>query len=363
MGCVQSVESPEKKAQQRSRKIDEDIRRDSERASKEVKLLLLGAGESGKSTIVKQLRIIHNSSLSKDECLEYKQIVHNNTIQSLIAIIKGMNKLSISLDDPNKMDDVQYFVESIVQAEKTESTIPEMNEELARAMQSLWEDKGVQICYSRSNEYQLNDSAGYFLNALPRISKPDYIPTQEDVLRTRVKTTGIIETKFTHKGLHFRLFDVGGQRSERSKWIHCFNGVTAIIFCVALSDYDLSLYEDEKVNRMQESLRLFDSVCNNKWFADTSIILFLNKRDLFQEKIYRSPLTKAFPEYTGPQEPHEASYYIKSKFLALNKQSRNGKEIYTHFTCATDNTNMEFVFDAVTDVIYRNNIKKSSFLY
>ena len=88
------------------------------------------------------------------------------------------------------------------------------------------------------------------MNQLDRIASPHYVPTQQDVLRTRVKTTGIIETQFTFKGLHFKMFDVGGQRSERKKWIHCFEGVTAIIFCVALSGYDLVLAEDEEMNRM-----------------------------------------------------------------------------------------------------------------
>ncbi len=95
------------------------------------------------------------------------------------------------------------------------------------------------------------------------------------------------------------MFDVGGQRSERKKWIHCFEGVTAIIFCVALSGYDLVLAEDEEMNRMMESMKLFDSICNNKWFVDTSIILFLNKKDLFAEKIRHSPLNVCFPEYKG----------------------------------------------------------------
>ena len=93
---------------------------------------------------------------------------------------------------------------------------------------------------------------------------------------------------------------------------------------------------------------------------DTSIILFLNKRDLFAEKIRRTPLTVAFPEYKGAQTYEEASAYIRHKFESLNKQqAANGKEIYTHFTCATSNQNMEFVFDAVTDVILRNNLKKT----
>ena len=160
----------------------------------------------------------------------------------------------------------------------------------------------LQHCFSRSREYQLNDSAAYYLNALDRIASPHYVPTQQDVLRTRVKTTGIIETQFTFKGLYFKMFDVGGQRSERKKWIHCFEGVTAIIFCVALSGYDLVLAEDEEMNRMMESMKLFDSICNNKWFVETSIILFLNKKDLFEDKIRHSPLTVCFPEYKGKEK-------------------------------------------------------------
>jgi hypothetical protein len=64
------------------------------------------------------------------------------------------------------------------------------------------------------------------------------LPTTQDILRTRVKTTGIVEINFSFKDLNFRVFDVGGQRSERKKWIHCFEDVTAIIFIVALSEYD-----------------------------------------------------------------------------------------------------------------------------
>ena len=144
---------------------------------------------------------------------------------------------------------------------------------------------GVQRCFARSNEYQLNDSAGYFLDELNRIGDQNYLPTEQDVLRTRVKTTGIVETHFDYKSLNFKIFDVGGQRSERKKWIHCFEDVTAIIFCSAMSAYDQVLYEDETTNRMHESMKLFDSICNNKWFTDTSIILFLNKKDLFEAKI------------------------------------------------------------------------------
>lgn len=73
--------------------------------------------------------------------------------------------------------------------------------------------------------------------------------TSLSYFRTRVKTTGIVEVHFTFKNLNFKLFDVGGQRSERKKWIHCFEDVTAIIFCVAMSEYDQVLHEDETTVR------------------------------------------------------------------------------------------------------------------
>jgi guanine nucleotide-binding protein subunit alpha len=95
------------------------------------------------------------------------------------------------------------------------------------------------------------------------------------------------------------MFDVGGQRSERKKWIHCFENVTAIVFLAAISEYDQVLVEDETMNRMTEALNLFDTICNSKWFVSTSMILFLNKVDLFKEKLVKSNLADYYPDYTG----------------------------------------------------------------
>lgn len=297
------------------------------------------------------MKIIHEKGYSSEECEQYKRVVYSNTIQSLIAIIRAMGRLRIDFADPSNTEIARQFF-TYASAAEDGNLIPD----LFILMKRLWADNGVQMCFARSREYLLNDSAAYYLNSLDIISKPNYVPTLQDVLRTRVKTTGIVETNFTFKGLYFKMFDVGGQRSERKKWIHCFEGVTAIIFCVALSGYDLVLAEDEEMNRMIESMKLFDSICNSKWFMDTSIILFLNKKDLFEEKIIKSPLTVCFPEYSGKNSYEEASSYIKMKFENLNKR-KDQKEVYTHFTCATDTTNIQFVFDAVTDVIIKNNLK------
>jgi guanine nucleotide-binding protein G(i) subunit alpha len=237
------------------------------------------------------------------------------------------------------------------------------------AVRGLWRDPGVREAVRRSREFQLNDSAVYYFNSIERMASPGYLPNDQDILRSRVKTTGITETTFKVGELTYKLFDVGGQRSERKKWIHCFENVTALVFLVSLSEYDQMLYEDEGVvcllgfvplgsphlipqNRMQEALTLFDSICNSRWFVKTSIvrdpafihraslmktlqILFLNKIDLFAEKLPRSPLGDYFPDYTGGDNYDAACDYLLHRFVSLN-QSAATKQIYAHYTCATD---------------------------
>ncbi|XP_063752917.1 guanine nucleotide binding protein (G protein), alpha activating activity polypeptide O, a isoform X2 [Eleginops maclovinus] len=349
MGCTLSAE--ERAALDRSKAIEKNLKEDGVTAAKDVKLLLLGAGESGKSTIVKQMKIIHEDGFSGDDVKQYKPVVYSNTIQSLAAIVRAMDTLGLDYGDKERKADAKMVCDVVSRMEDTEP----YSAELLGAMMRLWSDSGIQECFSRAREYQLNDSAQYYLDSLDRIGAADYQPTEQDILRTRVKTTGIVETHFTFKNLHFRLFDVGGQRSERKKWIHCFEDVTAIIFCVALSGYDQVLHEDETTNRMHESLMLFDSICNNKFFIDTSIILFLNKKDLFAEKIKKSALSICFPEYTGPNTYDDAAAYIQAQFESKNRSPN--KEIYCHLTCATDTGNIQVVFDAVTDIIIANNLR------
>ena len=113
---------------------------------------------------------------------------------------------------------------------------------------------------------------------------------------------------------YFHIFDVGGQRNERKKWIHCFDNVTAVIFVASLSSYDESLLEDDSVIVMHETLSLFEEICNSRWFESTSFILFLNKRDLFEEKIAVKPLADCFPEYDGSSDFDESYAFIKREF-------------------------------------------------
>lgn len=337
MSCCNETE--ELKQHKRVQKELFTARKDFKRT---VKMLLLGAGDSGKSTIAKQMKIIHLDGFSDEELRSYRSTIANNILTSMRTIIHQANKFGYHISTGNESQ--AQIIASVPRDQE-----PVVTKEIGDAIALLWQDKAVKQTFARSSEYQLNDSTQYYFDNIARIAEPGYTPTEQDVLRSRVKTTGVLEITFEVEDMIFRLVDVGGQRSERRKWLHCFEDVTVIIFCVALSEYDLKLYEDNETNRMHESLQLFKELCNTKWFSNTPFLLFLNKKDLFEEKIPRVPLTVCFPDYKGAQTFQEASSFIRDRFLELNEN--RDKTIYTHLTCATDTTNIIIVFNAVRDIL------------
>lgn len=196
------------------------------------------------------------------------------------------------------------------------------------------------------------------MGSIKRISAENYVPTENDIVRCRVRTTGIIETKLEIEGRTFSLVDVGGQRSERKKWMHCFEDITAVLFCVGLSEYDQVLFEDCVTNRMQESLKLFKEICQSKWFTYTAMILFLNKSDLFKQKLSQGiSIKSAFPSYTGTNEYDSSLKYIQKQFTDITDPFTGQKrEIYAFSTCATDKDNVRKVFDAVRSFILNRSL-------
>lgn len=367
----------------------------------EVKILLLGSGESGKSTILKQMKIIHQNGYSQEELLMYKTTVYKNLLDCAKAVVGALDKFGLTVDSANNIktgvaittdeatavDDANAILTSSEDSITAVSPIgsqsyilplsradldiittsiispdPDtvMDPNLANSISLLWAHPMVKkILLERRSEFYIMDSAPYFFNNVRRISDPDYIPSVNDILRARIKTTGIYETRFEMGGLNIHMYDVGGQRSERKKWIHCFDNVTLIIFCVALSEYDQVLLEETNQNRLAESLVLFDSVINSRWFKRTSVVLFLNKIDVFTEKLPHSPLENYFEDYTGGNDINKAAKYILWRFTQTN---RAGLNIYPHLTQATDTSNIRLVFAAVKETILQNSLRDSGIL-
>lgn len=204
--------------------------------------------------------------------------------------------------------------------------------------------------------YHLNDTASYFFDALPRFMDAAFVPTQDDALRARVRSTGIEESIFKFQDLEIKMVDVGGQRSERRKWTNCFDAVTAILYICSLSEYDQYLREEDTQMRMHESLLLFDEICNTQWFTKTTIILFLNKKDLFAEKIARVDLKVCFDDYDGGCNYENAEAFIKARFMEKNQQPN--RQIFVHPTCAVDTENIEVVWAAVRQIILTNTLQQ-----
>jgi len=320
-----------------SRCIDQQLKKHSQAMHQKVKMLLLGPGESGKSTVFKQMKIIQNrGGFSPEELTSFIKIVHSNCLSQMCVLVKNALLMEVPLSAHAKS-----VAEKFLQLGDNNTFTPE----IAQMIKILWEDKGIQrTCHERANKFPLNDTAEYFFKDVERFAHADYIPTTEDVLRSRVRSTGIEEAEFTFENLTFTMVDVGGQRSERRKWIHCFSNVTAVLFVAALSAYDQTLREDNSQNTMAEALLLFQELAKSNYFPNSSIILFLNKTDLFEKKIQEIPLNVCFDDYHGALgNVVEAQEFIKKKFFQLSPTG----DVYTHFTCALNTTNVQYVISAI----------------
>mmetsp|Transcript_11173 Transcript_11173/g.14887 ORF Transcript_11173/g.14887 Transcript_11173/m.14887 type:complete len:358 (-) Transcript_11173:245-1318(-) len=336
----------------KNKEIDKTIRKDKAILSRTIRILLLGSGESGKSTFFKQMRILFMNGISENEISVYRNIVYSNIILALRTLTFAAGKLGFQLLPENQERSV-FFTEPLVPGAKLY-----LDEKLGGDVKALWNDPAIQAAFAESHRFQLADSTPYFMENFNRISSKGYVPTIDDILHCRSKTVGICEIAFDVEDAHFKMVDVGGQRSERTKWIYCFEDVTAILFFVALSEYNLTLFEDPSVNRMHESLKLFDEIVNAKWFVDTPIILFLNKSDLFKEKIAQPQhrLSATFPDYKGSNTFDDSVEFIRGKFVCLNESVKT-KSIYTHVTCCTDTKQIKFVFDSVKDFLIKELLK------
>lgn len=344
------------------------------------KLLLLGAGESGKSTIFKQIKLLYQTGFDEAELRSYTPVIHANVYQ-IIKLLHDASKELVQ-NDANS----SKYVLSLENKEIGEKLsdigsrldYPQLTKELALEIEMLWRDPAIQETYARSSEIQVPDCARYFMENLLRLADVNYIPTKEDVLCARVRTTGVVEIQFSPVGENkksgevYRLFDVGGQRNERRKWIHLFEGVTAVIFCAAISEYDQTLYEDENKNKMVETKELFEWVLKQPCFEKTSFMLFLNKFDLFEKKVLTVPLNVCewYKDYqpvsTGKQEIEHAYEFVKKKFEELYYQSTSPDHVDRVFkiyrTTALDQKLIKKTFKLVDETLRRRNLFEAGLL-
>lgn len=184
-----------------------------------------------------------------------------------------------------------------------------------------------------------------------------YIPSRRDILHARKATKGIIEHSIDISGVPFLFVDVGGQRSQRQKWFQCFADITSILFLASSSEFDQTLVEDRQTNRLVESCNIFETIINNRSFDRVSIILFLNKYDLLQEKIINVSIKDYFPEFSGnPHHLDDVQNFLLNMFDKCRRDRT--KPLFHHLTTAIDTENIKFVFQAVKDTILQDNLRQ-----
>jgi GTPase SAR1 family protein len=307
-----------------------------------------GAGESGKSTIFKQLRIIHSNGFTKKELAIFSPIIRRNVIDGLRRVLVILLAQHIELEDPSLLDIVQKIVERTVMIDN------------ASIVSRLWTDRGVQVAFVEACRYHSLESLEWFIDRIDYIFDSNYLPTVGDMLRARARTTGAQRMTIQLKSKAVTLIDVGGQRSERKTWAQSFQNVTAIIFVASLAEYDQLCVEDVTQNRMKENLLLFGEICSLHCFANVPLILFLNKTDVFRSKIERKDLRMCFPDYTGGNDFFHASKFIRERFEEY--PNRQHRQIFTHFTSATDTDSVNRVFHDIESIILLENMVSAGFL-
>ncbi|XP_063068639.1 guanine nucleotide binding protein (G protein) alpha v1 isoform X2 [Engraulis encrasicolus] len=350
------VTEEEKVAKDTSAKIDRDLIEHAKLESHVVKVLLLGAAESGKSTLMKQIKILHNNGFSKEELLSFKPAVMDNLLNSMKMVLRGMGLLRINLAHQRNKEHAQ----SVLSCDWCVGEEAELRPFLAQAFCCLWADQGVKLAAAQGHDYQLNDSALYFFDNINRIISPNYVPTETDVLRVRVRTTGVLETQFCAGQFIFRLFDVGGQRTQRRKWLRFFDGARALLFLVDLSRYDLGAMQYDlhtRTDSSRESLQLYSSVCLNPIFKQAALILFMNKMDLFEKKILHSGrhLRLFLPAFQGADcDVSGAAGFITGLFT--EELCVSSQPVYHHYTTAIDTSCVRDIFPTVIDCISKGHL-------
>ncbi|KAJ8696683.1 hypothetical protein PTI98_006532 [Pleurotus ostreatus] len=451
-------------AKVRSDAIDEELNRQRQaekRAPKQVKVLLLGQSESGKSTTLKNFQLMHSPKAFRAERALWKAVIQLNIVRSIRLILDSMTEAQEAHSSPapstystssssrpaSPLVEKEYprLSPDLLKLKMRLSPLLSVEEALTRTLApsgsseleatrliplryssrsntppkepsvyagALWKgalgrlmssDKGSDVddreevvwddpkdpglvlhaCAADMTQLwndptvrkllevqrlRLEEMAGFFLDSLDRVTAPKYVPSDDDILRARLKTLGVSEHRFKLKtgnmmSHEWTVFDVGGQRSLVTAWVPYFDDVEAIIFLAPISCFDQVLQEDPSVNRLEDSILLWKAIVSNPLLKHTSMILFLNKCDIMRAKLASGiQFSKYVISYGDrPNNFETASNYLRKKFSGIQKQcSPKPRSYYCHFTSVIDTSSTLHILQNVQDVLLRSNLEQSS---
>ncbi|KAI8894896.1 guanine nucleotide binding protein, alpha subunit [Globomyces pollinis-pini] len=330
-----------------ARKVEDYLkaeRKKYEQLQSEPKLLILGSSDSGKSTLLKQLKILYSNGFTSEETKIAKQQIINNILGICSQLLSEtqpdlQNKYKPLLEYTNDNDQSKEFIQ----------------DPLIDLITNLWVDPLIQNVYSGLSS-KIPQTTPHFFDNLSRLVKLDSIPTNEDILLVRTVTPSISDTVFEIENLRFHFYDVSGLKHHRKQWISYFEDVMNIVFIVALNSYDQMMIEDPTTNRMVDALQLYDKIVNHPLLVKPDMILFFNKKDLFEKKIVSVPVKDHFSDYDGPESSPKLAYqFFQQKFSDLNKCKT--KSVFYFLTCCTDTKFMKSIVESVISSVLKRNMQ------
>lgn len=323
-----------------------------------VRVLLLGTGASGKSTVFRQMIQLQGGGFSQEEMDMYRPVLVKNTVESAVRLYMEADGLYEQGFVECKLQDRETWDKLLVLAK--EALAGNYRSDIGMLISMLWQgDPGMRGTFSLRDKFELLDSAEYFLDRAVDLFMDDYKVTMEDMLRMRLVTTGMKEETFSVKGTYKQLvlIDVGGQRSERRKWIRWFSSVDAVLFIAAINDFDQNTEELSESNRFQEAVAVWNEVTSLDTFKDMSFVLFLNKCDLLAEKLNRVNFTEHFPEFIGDPVDVDFKEEVLEFFRGIFEGAKgNDAPFFVHNTTATDTQLIAKVLKDVISSLLQGNI-------
>ncbi|CAI5452514.1 unnamed protein product [Caenorhabditis angaria] len=309
-----------------------------------IRLLLLGSAESGKTTLLQQVRLLYKQPFTESEIFHRRAFIYFNIFKSIKSLVTAMNTFEQAYEDPINAGRAQAITEDY------DRHMGMFAPEMVNRIKTIWKDKGIQKMYARRSSFNLNDSAGYFLDNIDKINQANYMPNEKDLIMSYVPTVGVQNVIFTANKNSFQLFDIGGQRIDRRKWATQYDGIDAIFFCLAISEYDQVMMEDLETNRLDDALQLLKKISDEPKFEKTPIYLFLNEVDVFREKLSEIPLEQFKPKFQGGNE-EDALEFIES--LAMEALGSREKNLYRVYRSIAIDTKMmsEMLTAVIKDII------------
>ncbi|KAI1173073.1 G-protein alpha subunit-domain-containing protein [Nemania sp. FL0916] len=251
---------------------------------KKAKILLLGVSGSGKTTLSNGLQLFADAEQIAREEKHFRTLIWQNALESARDILRAMERLNMSTELTRW--DRALLLEPWSDSGHDPALDPQHAIEIARAVSFLRLSPEFKRALRSRNAYRFHTNCEYYIdriNYLAEGAARHSMPTEGDFLRTQVITTGIHQMSLTYRDTEFNVYDFGGERSERKKWIHAFHDVSAIIYPVDTVCYGRALREDEDGDQMKEQLMIFESLANSDWFKTSSFIVVFTKIDLLAE--------------------------------------------------------------------------------